>query len=71
MKCGCPHLQEGLYPIYYTIIRTFQAVLKQEHHNEEYRLTPVRIDDSEECIASIIRVTTIGEIGTALAVTIN
>jgi hypothetical protein len=35
------------------------------------RLAPVRTDISEERIASIIKVTRIGELGTALAVTSN
>jgi hypothetical protein len=36
-----------------------------------HRVVLVRIDVSEECIASIIRVTRIGELGTTLAVTSN
>jgi hypothetical protein len=35
------------------------------------RVALVRTDFSEECIASIIRVTRIGKLGTTLAVTIN
>jgi hypothetical protein len=35
------------------------------------RVAFVRTDVSEECIASIIRVTRIGELGTKLAVTVN
>jgi hypothetical protein len=35
------------------------------------RVVLVRIDDSEELIASFIRVTGIGELGTTLAVTSN
>jgi hypothetical protein len=35
------------------------------------RVPLVRTDVSDECIASIIRVTRLGELGTALAVTSN
>jgi hypothetical protein len=36
-----------------------------------HRVAPVRTDVSEELIASVIRVTKIGELGTTLAATSN